>query len=159
MLIRILKTLLLLAFTLWATMVAVDNILDYQSDFIYVQHVLAMDNVFKTNPMTYRAITDTHWQYIIYNIIIAWELFMALVCWGGFFSMLLALNKNNFQQRKTMAITGLSMILFLYAFGFMAIASGWFSIWQSKWSAQPTVMGMFSCVGITLIWLSMAEPK
>ena len=48
--------LLLTAIALWLALVAFGNITDYGSNWVFVQHVLAMDSIFPGASIHYRAI-------------------------------------------------------------------------------------------------------
>lgn len=62
--IRLLKALMVLSVGLWGVLVAADNLLDYDSNWQFVRHVLSMDTVFPDNRLRYRAITDpTHHRH------------------------------------------------------------------------------------------------
>ena len=41
----------------FAGLVAIDNVIDYGTNFSFVEHVLSMDTTFTTNTLRWRAIT------------------------------------------------------------------------------------------------------
>ena len=58
MIARLSKALLTLALGLFALLVGVDNIIDYGTNFAFVQHVLSMDTTFPGNKLMWRSITS-----------------------------------------------------------------------------------------------------
>ena len=71
--IRLLKASMVVSVGLWALLIAFDNIIDYGSNWQFVQHVLSMSTVFPDNVLKYRAVTNPMMQTAIYWIIIATE--------------------------------------------------------------------------------------
>tara|TARA_R110000868_G_scaffold84822_5_gene238920 strand:- start:5169 stop:5567 length:399 start_codon:yes stop_codon:yes gene_type:complete len=130
---------------------------NYLANEQLVHHVLNMDGVSSQDVLHDRAVTNVATQHVLYDLIIAWEVLTSIVLWVGLFFLVTRIKREDFQKHKLIATIGLSMILFLYAFGFMVLGSGWFQMWMTKWNALPTTMGMFTCVGITLLWLTAQE--
>ena len=58
---------------LFADLVAIDNLLDYGSNFAFVQHVLSMDTTFPDNALRWRAITEPMLWHVAYWLIIVGE--------------------------------------------------------------------------------------
>ncbi|MBV8534298.1 MAG: DUF2165 domain-containing protein, partial [Alphaproteobacteria bacterium] len=83
MTIRAAKALMVAAIALFASLVALGNLTDYQTNFGFVQHVLAMDTIFPSSTITYRAITDPTLHRLAYALIIAAEVVVAVLCWAG----------------------------------------------------------------------------
>ncbi|MEO8754225.1 MAG: DUF2165 domain-containing protein, partial [Casimicrobiaceae bacterium] len=80
---RIVKAVMVATVGAWACLIAYDNIVDYGSNWAFIQHVLAMDTVFPDNSLKSRAITDPALQKFAYWAIIATEWLMAIVCLRG----------------------------------------------------------------------------
>ena len=55
--IRAAKAALVAAIALFASLVAFGNVTDYNTNFVFVQHVLSMDTIFPFSTIKYRAIT------------------------------------------------------------------------------------------------------
>ncbi|MBC6439162.1 MAG: DUF2165 domain-containing protein [Rhodospirillales bacterium] len=83
MAVRLCKIALLACYTLLLTLIAFGNITDYDSNWPFVQHVLAMDTTFQSPGVIWRAITDPTIQTIAYLGIIATETAAGLICWAG----------------------------------------------------------------------------
>ena len=54
-------------------LVAFDNITDYGTNYLFVQHVMSMDTTFPGNALMYRSITNPVLWHIGYALIIAAE--------------------------------------------------------------------------------------
>src|ERR1700728_3593857 len=55
---RLAKVAVVAALAAFALIVSFNNIVDYDSNYEFVKHVLSMDTVFPGNALTHRAITD-----------------------------------------------------------------------------------------------------
>src|ERR1700688_632029 len=73
MTIRLTKIALSFVFAAFAFLVTFDNITDYASNYVFVQHVLSMDTTFRDNALMYRSITTHAIWNIAYWLIIASE--------------------------------------------------------------------------------------
>ena len=62
--IRVAKVTLVAAIALFASLVTFGNLTDYNTNYAFVQHVLAMDTIFPFSTIKYRAITDPTLQQI-----------------------------------------------------------------------------------------------
>jgi len=82
---RLSKLVLVLAFALYASLVAFGNLADYHSNFTLVAHVLMMDTTFPGNQGLWRAIHSPLIHHAVYGFIIGCEIIIAGLCWlGGF---------------------------------------------------------------------------
>ena len=70
---RFSKIALLAAVALFMGLIAFNNIIDYGSNFDFVQHVLSMDTTFPGNRLKWRAIGTPAVHHAFYWTIIAWE--------------------------------------------------------------------------------------
>jgi predicted small integral membrane protein len=111
---RVIKSLLVATLGGWALLVAYGNIADYDANWQFVQHVLAMDTVFPDNPLRSRAITDPTLQKIAYWSIIATEWVMALVCLYGAWRLFRAReDRRAFLAAKLPATVGIFVVWLL----------------------------------------------
>ena len=67
---KIVMSLVLAAFCLLVTF---DNLTDYGTNYLFVQHVMSMDTTFPGNALMYRSITSPLLWQIFYALIIAAE--------------------------------------------------------------------------------------
>jgi predicted small integral membrane protein len=72
-LIRLAKVSMIAALAVYALIVTCDNIVDYDSNFRFVAHVMSMDTTLPGNALMHRAITDKGAWSAAYAIIITIE--------------------------------------------------------------------------------------
>jgi len=154
--VRLMQTLMVGAVGLFAALVALDNVLDYGTNFAFVQHVLSMDTIFPDSGLKWRAITDPQVHHIAYAAIIAAEALTGLLCLLGALAMLTALGQplDDFVHRKTLAFIGLGLGFLVWFFGFLVVGGEWFQMWQSDtWNGQAAAFRFLASIGIVLIFL------
>jgi len=88
LLIRGSKILLIAGIGCLSLMVASNNVLAYQSNFLFVQHVMSMDTVFTGNVLKSRAITEPLLHSVAYTSVILWEFGVAILCLSGALQLL-----------------------------------------------------------------------
>ena len=156
---RAMKAVLVASIGAWAVLVAYGNIVDYDANWAFVQHVLSMDTVFPDNPLKSRAITDPTLQRVAYAVIIATEWIVALVCLYGAWRLFRARgDRRAFIGAKLPAMFGLTLLWLLYFVGFVAIAAEWFSMWQSQvWNGQAASVRFLTCAMFVMIVLLLPE--
>ncbi len=153
--IRFSKTALLLSVALYFTIVVFNNLIDYNSNFQFVKHVLSMDTTFEGNNLMWRAITNTTVHHIFYWLIIAWELFVAIWCWIGTINCFRFFKKRDFEYGLRPGIIGIVVGLLLWFLAFITIGGEWFVMWQSEiWNGQDAAFRMFAITGIILLFLT-----
>ncbi|HEY7248193.1 MAG TPA: DUF2165 domain-containing protein [Xanthobacteraceae bacterium] len=158
--IRAAKIALVAAIALFATLVAFGNLTDYNTNFVFVEHVLSMDTIYPFSTIKYRAITDSALQHALYAAIIAAEAITAALCWLGAASLLrnVRANAGLFNQAKTFAILGLTLAFLLWQAGFMSVGGEWFGMWQSqKWNGVPSAFRFVMTISAVLILVAMPD--
>jgi predicted small integral membrane protein len=70
---RVSKTVLVFAIAVFYTILVLNNITDYGSNYEFVRHVLMMDSTFPGNHGMWRAVNSTLVHTVFYIGIIAWE--------------------------------------------------------------------------------------
>ena len=162
MILRIAKTLLVLAVALYYTIVVFNNITDYNSNHQFIRHVLMMDSTFPDNSAMWHAINSPAIHTLFYITVIVWESLTMILCWWGGIQLARAVKAPAavFQQAKNMAIAGLTLSLLMWLVAFLTIGAEWFLMWQSKtWNGQEAAFRMFAIVGIVLILLVMKDDE
>ena len=157
---RLSGVLLLTAIALWLALVAFGNITDYGSNWVFVQHVLAMDSISPDASIHYRAIHSPLLQHVAYVLIIATESVAALLCSIGVWRMWRARRApaSTFRRAKRFAIYGLTVGLTLWLGGFMALGGEWFGMWMSpKWNGVPDAFRFFVTILMVLIYLILPD--
>ena len=71
------------AIALFASLVTFGNLTDYNTNYVFVEHVLSMDTIYAFSTIKYRAITDPALAHAAYALIIATEAATAVLCWIG----------------------------------------------------------------------------
>ena len=148
------------AIALFASLVAFGNITDYDTNFVFVQHVLSMDTVFAFSDIKYRAITSPALHHAAYALIIATEAAIAVLCWIGAFALLRQLRADAaaFNGAKTFAVVGLTLGFLLWQVGFMSIGGEWFGMWQSQqWNGVPSAFRFVMVIAAVLIFVAMPD--
>lgn len=152
---------MVLAFALYASLVAFGNITDYNSNFSLVTRVLTMDTTFPDNQGLWRAIHSPILHHTVYGFIIGIEIVIAGLCWlGGFRLYQNIKDPASFNQAKGLAILGLTLGFFLWFTGFMTIGGEWFLMWQSEAAnGQQAAFRLVTIIGITLIYLTQTDEE
>src|SRR5260370_4028276 len=78
---RVSKAVLVFAIALFYTILVLNNITDYGSNYEFVRHVLMMDSTFPGNHVMWRAANSPLAHTVFYIGIIAWESVTMLLCW------------------------------------------------------------------------------
>ena len=157
---RIAKVTMVAAIAACATLVAFDNVTDYGTNFVFVEHVLSMDSVFPHSTTKYRAITNPTLHHAAYAIIIAAEALTALLCWIGAAALLRRLRSGArlFDRAKTFAVAGLTLGFLTWQFGFMTIGGEWFGMWQSaQWNGVPSAFRFAMVIIAVLIFVVLPD--
>jgi len=161
MAVRLSKIALVAAIGLLALIIVVNNITDYNTNFQYVYHVLAMDTIFPDSTLTWRAIRNPALQHVAYAIIIATEATIAALCLAGAGRLLQTIQDpgQRFNRAKAIATYGLTLAFLFWFVGFMVLGGEWYAMWQSAdWNGQQPAFRFIGCVGLVLIYLSLADP-
>jgi predicted small integral membrane protein len=101
----------------------------------------------------WRAIGSSAIQNLAYLLIIAWEvliaavLIWALVAWVG------ALRAGrDYERPRRLSTLGWTMILLLFAGGFIVIGGEWFQMWQSEdWNGLDPALQNVIVAGLALV--------
>ncbi|MFN3623699.1 MAG: DUF2165 family protein [Hyphomicrobium sp.] len=162
MLVRAAKVLLVLMIGLFSLLVGVDNIVDYGTNYAFVQHVMSMDTVFPSTTLTWRAITSPVLYHLGYALIIAAELLAGVLSIAGARRLWLARFSpaREFNAAKDVAIAGLVTGFALWFFGFLTIGGEWFQMWQSQtWNGQQAAFRFIVSIGLVLIFLNQKDDE
>jgi predicted small integral membrane protein len=146
------------ALAAFALIVAYDNIIDYDSNYEFVKHVLSMDTTFVDNALKYRAISDEKVWHAAYALIIAVEALTGLLLAFGALALLRRLRSpaEAFNRTKIWAVAGLATGFALWFFGFLVIAGEYFAVWQSKtWNGQEAAFRITAIILGVLVYVSL----
>ena len=159
---RAAKVVMVAAIALFASLVAFGNLTDYNTNFVFVEHVLSMDSIFPHSAIKYRAITSPTLQHAAYAVIIATEVAMAVLCWIGAAALLrqLRADAEAFNRAKTFCVLGLVLGFLLWQVGFMSIGGEWFGMWQSQqWNGVPSAFRFVVTIIAVLIFVALPDQE
>ena len=151
---RLAKLLLVSSLAAFVFIVAYDNVVDYDSNYEFVRHVLSMDTTFPTNTLRTRAITNPALWNAAYIAIITTEALTALAFAKGAYDLLRNLwaPTQRFQAARCYTIIGATLAFLLWFTGFMVIGGEYFSMWQSAiWNGQQAAFRFYATVLLVLI--------
>ena len=159
MLSRIGKTVLTSTLALYFLLVAFNNIIDYGTNFKFVEHVLSMDSIPVDAHVMWRAIRNPQVHHLAYWTIIVWELLTGGICGLGAKRLFSALrSKQEFDVAKTLPIAGLWLGLLLWSLLFITIGGEWFLMWESSaWNGELPAQRMFILNAFALLFLYLPE--
>jgi predicted small integral membrane protein len=166
---RISKILLVASVGLFLFIVVLNNaLLDYASNYQFVEGVLSMNTLFSGESQAWRAFRNPnpgqgYWLYhAFYVSLILWEAAAAALCFAGVVKLVQNLNGSaaHFNAAKKLAVYGLTLSLLQWFGAFITVGGEWFLMWQSsKWNGQDAAFRMFACLGIILIFLSFKDEE
>jgi predicted small integral membrane protein len=162
MITRMAKTLLLAGVALFCTLVVFNNLTDFNSNYQFVRHVLAMDTTFPGNHGLWRALPSPAWHLAFYIGIIAWEIATTILLWWGFAVLLRAarLGVREFNMAKRVPVLALTLSLLMWLVAFLAVGGEWFLMWQSHdWNGQEAAFRNFAVVALVLLILIQPETE
>jgi predicted small integral membrane protein len=159
MMVRLAKTAMVASTAAFALLVAVDNVLDYGTNYQFVSHVLSMDTTFPDHALRGRAIADPTLWGVAYWMIIAAEGATGLVLAGA--ALRLAVNlrapAKRFNATKDLVIVGSALGFLLWFLGFMVVGGEWFAMWQSKeWNGQEPAFRFYAT--LLLVAILVGQP-
>jgi len=162
MITRTAKLLLLVGIGLFYSLVVFNNVTDFDSNYEFVHHVLAMDSTFPGTHGMWRAIPSPAFHLAFYLGIIAWEIATTiLLCWGVvlLFRALL-LPAKAFNAAKGVPVMALTLSLLMWLVAFLSVGAEWFLMWQSHtWNGQEAAFRMFTVVGVVLLVLLQPDTE
>jgi predicted small integral membrane protein len=96
--------------------------------------VAKMEDTFSKDKNGWRSINSTFLHYVLFILIVTWELLIAVLVWLGSLKMIRTLRApaTEFKNAKKYTSFGLSLRVLLWFIVFIAIGGEWFLMWQSK---------------------------
>src|ERR1700733_13503341 len=158
--VRLVKVTMVAALAAFALIVASDNIVDYDSNYEFVRHVLSMDTTFGTSVLKNRAISNETIWHAAYAVIIGAEGMTGLLLAFGALVLLRRLKSpaGLFNRAKAWAVAGLGVGFGIWFFGFLVIAGEYFAMWQSKiWNGQEAAFRITAVILAVLIYVSLPD--
>ncbi len=158
---RLLQAFTLFSAGLYGLFVLMGNLMDYDSNYQFVKHVLSMDTTFEGNALMWRAITiPWMWTVGYIGIILAEAVFAALGLIGG---IKLFLRRDadaaTFNRAKSWGYGAYGVGFLIWFIGFIVIGSEWFAMWQSStWNGKDTAMPLAILWAGFAVLLALGDP-
>jgi predicted small integral membrane protein len=159
--VRLAKAILCVLLGLFGLLVAVDNVIDYGTNYAFVQHVFSMDTTFPGNGLMGRAITDPAVWRLGYGAIVVGEALTGLCFLGGALALLVELRgpPAQFARAKTWTVVGGTVGFLVWFLGFTVIGGEWFQMWQSQtWNGQQSAFRIAMTILAVVIFITQREP-
>ena len=157
---RLAKIVMCLALGLFCLLIAFDNVTNYSTNYLFVQHVLSMDTTLPGNSLKYRAITSPVLWQLAYAAIIAAESLAGLLFVVGAAALwrVRLAPAATFNHAKGNAIAGAALAFLIWFFGFMVVGGEWFAMWESPtWNGQEAAFRFYMAALAVLILLNQPD--
>src|SRR6202171_2267055 len=161
MALRVSKAVLVFAIALFYTILVLNNITDYRSNYEFVRHVLMMDSTFPGNHDMWRAVNSPLVHTVFYIGIIAWELVTMVLCWWAGIRLLKSYraDRAQFAAALNVAVNAVMTSVLMWLVAFLDVGGEWFLMWQSKmWNGQEEAFRMFTIVGMCFLVVVQRGP-
>ena len=143
---RIAKTGMVFSLAAFALLVAFNNVTDYRSNFLFVQHVLDMDTTFPGNALRWRAMGLPVEWHAAYLAIILGEIVTGVLFTVAGVRMLYARAAASevFSEASRLVHYGTLAGFLVWFTGFTVVGGEWFAMWQSRtWNGQEPAFRFF----------------
>ena len=157
---RLAKIVMCLALGLFCLLAAFDNVTDYSTNYLFVQHVLSMDTTLPDNSLKYRAITSPVLWQLAYAAIIAAESLAGLLFVVGAAALwrVRLAPAATFNHAKGYPIAGAALAFLIWFFGFMVVGGEWFAMWESPtWNGQEAAFRFYMAALAVLIFINQSD--
>lgn len=141
---RFMKTLLVAFASLFCLLYGLQNLMNLDSAFNFVQLTLSMQGHELYPQSIGPAITSKEVTWLVLGSIILFELLAGFLMLRGAYDMLKAIRQDSitFHQAKHFAALGLSLAILLWFGIFSAIGGAYFQMWQTQ-SGSTALEGAF----------------
>ncbi|AHE72522.1 hypothetical protein M942_04325 [Enterobacter ludwigii] len=162
---QLLKGILAASVGAFGLLVAVDNVLDYDTNWQFVQHVLSMDSMepwFTGNTIRTRAITSPFLQQAGYITIIIGEFITGLLCSLGGLTLLygaLRRAQNAITTGKKLFIAGCIPAVLVWYTGFAVAGGEYLAMWANQWNGQTKAYTFISFILLSLLYITRPESE
>ena len=158
---RYAKIVMSLALAAFCLLVAFDNLTDYGTNYLFVQHVLSMDTTFPGNALMYRL---DHQSRAVADRLRAdhrrrgrdrHSVSRRRHSPGPGAERAAARSST---QAKALVVAGATLAFLVWFFGFMVVAGEWFAMWQSQtWNGQEAAFRFYMAVLGVLIFVALPD--
>lgn len=157
--VRLAKIALVAGAALLFLLVGINNVIDYETNFDVVKHILSMDMT-PPGPFAGRAIVVSTLHHIFYLGIIGVELVGGVTTLMGAVRLWSVRNAEAkiFNKEKSLALWGLSLVFGLYFIGFATIGGEWFQMWRAgSYNMQEPAFRFIGSIGLIMIFLNQPD--
>nr|WP_199068074.1 DUF2165 domain-containing protein [Chromobacterium sp. ASV5] len=160
---RLCKGALALSIGLFGLLVASGNLIDYSSNWQFVQHVLSMDSMqpwFHGEALRGRAIHSLPLQKLAYAAIICGEMAVGALCSLGGVFILLAIRPGCGRwlvRGKCCFTLGATLAILVWYTGFAVIGGEYFAMWANQWNGQHTAYAFAGFILLSLLYIGQPE--
>jgi predicted small integral membrane protein len=157
---RLAKIVMCLVLGAFGLLVAFNNVTDYATNYVFVQHVLSMDTTLPDSGLKYRAISSPLLWQMAYAAIIATEALMGVLFMAGAAALWRArlASGDTFNHAKGYAIAAATLAFLVWFFGFMVVGGEWFAMWESQtWNGQEAAFRFYMAALAVLIFVNQAD--
>ena len=159
---RISKIILSMSISLFFLLIGIDNLLNFNANYKFVQHVLAMNSVqpwFDASTLEYRTVTNPTIQLISYTSIIFAELLAGIFGLIGSIVMAKNINHIGFSQGQACFLFGGSVAIALWHLGFAVIGGEWLSMGENQWNGQMKAYTFATFILVSMIYVLIPTPE
>ena len=157
---RIAKIVMVACLAVFCLLVVFGNLTDYQSNYLFVKHVMSMDTTYPGNKLMYRAIVSPELWKASFALIIAGEALAGLLFLVGAIRLFQARQAPGaeFNGAKGWTIVGGLVAFLVWFLGFMVVAGEWFAMWQSAtWNGQSAAFRFYLTALAVLIFVNQPD--
>ncbi|MFT8718910.1 DUF2165 family protein [Acetobacter sp.] len=157
---RLAKTIMVGCLSAFGLVVALNNVTDYNSNFMFVRHVLSMDTTFPGNALMWRAVSAPWKWHLFYSLIIMAEAATGLLFLAATVAMARVLRADGatFRNAKKLVPLGAALGFLVWFFGFSVVGAEWFLMWQSaSWNGQQPAFRFFITILAVCIYVQQPE--
>ncbi len=158
--IRLSKIMMALSTGLFCIICSINNIIDYNSNYNFIKHVMSMDTTFENNMLMYRSVTNPIlWKFAYQSIIFAEAAAGLLLVFSGFvMARYLRAEAVSFNRAKRVFFLGATLGFLLWFIGFMVVGGEWFAMWQSPtWNGQQAAFRFYTTLLLALIFVAQND--
>ena len=153
------KVLLVASMGLFLALAAINNITMPQGGLGAVKGAIGMATTFQPPGAMWRAISSPALAWLFLAIIVGAELVGSAYCLLGAKKMWAARGSvASFNDAKSTALTGLTIVAVFYFFAFHTIAQEWFLMWQSKnLNVLQDAFRNFAGAMLMMLWINTPD--
>jgi predicted small integral membrane protein len=158
---RLAKIVMSFVLGLFCLLVAFNNVTDYATNYVFVQHVLSMDTTLPDSGLKYRAISSPLLWQMAYAAIIGAEALTGVLFIAGAAALWRSRLASGaiFNRAKSYATAAATLAFLIWFFGFMVVGGEWFAMWESQtWNGQEAAFRFYMSVLAVLIFLNQPDP-